>query len=55
MLRITVEIFPGGRESSRRVLATADVARVKNGALADYEIVLRDDVLGDVGTGKLIG
>lgn len=55
MLRVTVEIFPGGRESSRRVLATADVARVKNGALADYEIVLREDVLGEIGTGKLDG
>lgn len=53
MLRVTVEIFPGGRESSRRVLATADLTRVKSGSLADYEIVLRDDVLGEIGAGRL--
>ena len=49
MLKVTVELWPGGRESSRRVLATADIARVKSGAHADYEVVLHDEVLGDIG------
>jgi hypothetical protein len=33
MLRITVELVPGGREHAKRVLATADVANLS--ALAD--------------------
>jgi hypothetical protein len=33
MLRITVELVPGGREHAKRVLATADVVNVS--ALAD--------------------
>lgn len=53
MLRVTVELWPGGREAGRRVLATADLIRVKSGALADYSVVLRDDVLGEIGTGEL--
>ena len=49
MLRVTVELWPGGRESGRRVLATADIARIKSGAHADYEVDLREELLGDVG------
>ena len=49
MLRVTVELWPGGRESGRRVLATADIARIKSGAHADYEVDLREALLGDVG------
>jgi hypothetical protein len=55
MLKVTVELWPGGRESGRRVLATADIVRVKNGAHADYEVRLHDDVLGDIGTATLTG
>jgi hypothetical protein len=55
MLKVTVELWPGGRESERRVLATADIVRVKNGAHADYEVRLHDDVLGDIGTAMLTG
>jgi len=29
MLRVTVELWPGGRESGRRVITTADLGRVK--------------------------
>jgi hypothetical protein len=55
MLRVTIELWPGGHESGRRVLATADIGRVKNGAHADYAIRLHDDVLGDIGTATLTG
>lgn len=54
MLRVTVELWPGGRESGKRVIATADIARVKNGALADYEVDLQEALLGNVGeTGEV--
>ncbi|WP_321898742.1 hypothetical protein [Paraburkholderia heleia] len=54
MLRITVELLPGGRESGKRVIATADIARVRNGALADYAVVLDDAVLGEVGERAIV-
>ena len=38
MLRVTIELLPGGRETGRRVIATADIARVRGGALADYSV-----------------
>lgn len=50
MLRVTVELLPGGREEGKQLLATADIARVKNGALADYKVELRDEALGTVGS-----
>lgn len=53
MLRVTVELWPGGREGARRVLATADIARIKSGAHADYEVLLHEEVLGKVGIGAL--
>lgn len=49
MLRVTIELLPGGRESGKRVIATADIARVSGGALADYRVTLEDAVLGEVG------
>ena len=49
MLRITIELFPGGRESERRDIAQADIARVSDGPLADYRVTLEDAVLGEVG------
>lgn len=49
MLRVTVELWPSGRESGKRVIATADIGRVKDGALADYEVHLEESTLGDVG------
>ncbi|MFM0553590.1 hypothetical protein P0D69_21805 [Paraburkholderia sediminicola] len=55
MLRVTVEIFPGGNENGSRVLAYADIANVKSGPLADYEIRLSDEILGDVGAATLRG
>lgn len=53
MLKVTVELWPGGRERCRRVLATAEIARIKVGAHADYEVRLQEEVLGDVGSGVL--
>jgi hypothetical protein len=53
MLRVTVELLPGGRESGRRVLATAKIGRVESGTPADYRVELREDVLGDIGTATL--
>ncbi|MGF6837892.1 hypothetical protein QF001_001759 [Paraburkholderia youngii] len=49
MLRVTVELWPGGRESGKRVIATADIARVRDGALADYEVGLKEERFGAVG------
>jgi len=49
MLRVTVELWPGGMVSGRRVIATADIGRVKNGALADYKVALEEDPLDTVG------
>lgn len=49
MLWVTVELLPGGRESGKRVIATADIARVEGGALADYRVALEDATLGTVG------
>ena len=49
MLRVTIELLPGGRESGKRVIATADIARVNGGALADYSVALEEAVLGEVG------
>lgn len=49
MLRVTVELLPGGRDSGRRVIATADIGRVRSGAHADYQVTLEEGLLGDVG------
>nr|WP_081071676.1 hypothetical protein [Burkholderia cepacia] len=49
MLRVTVELWPGGSESSKRVIATADIGRIKDGKLADYKVYLQEGLLGDVG------
>lgn len=49
MLRVTVELLPGGFDSAKRVIATADIARMRDGATADYEVRLREDLLAGVG------
>lgn len=53
MLRVTVELWPGGRESGKRVIATADIGRVADGAHADYEARLTESGVGSVGTGHV--
>ncbi|WP_434666230.1 hypothetical protein P5W99_31495 [Paraburkholderia sp. A3BS-1L] len=57
MLRVTIELLPGGRESGKCVIATADIARVSDGtlgALADYRVALEDAVLGEVGERAIV-
>ncbi|MFA8358061.1 hypothetical protein ACEPT7_09220 [Burkholderia ubonensis] len=54
MLRVTVELWPGGRESSKRVIATADVGRVRSGVLADYRVHLEEMPLGTVGDDVIV-
>lgn len=49
MLRVTIELLHGGRETGRHVIATADIARVRGGALADYSVTLTDAAVGEVG------
>jgi len=49
VLKVVVELWPGGNEAGRRVIATAEIARVRNGALADYEVDLEERALGTVG------
>jgi hypothetical protein len=53
MIRVTVELLPDGRESGRRVLATARIGRLESGTPADYLVELHEDVLGDVRTATL--
>ena len=54
MLRVTVELWPGGRESGKRVIATADIGRVRSGALADYKVHLEEMPLGTVGDNVIV-
>lgn len=53
VLRVTVELWPDGRESGKRVIATADIGRIADGALADYEARLYEDGLGSVRAGHV--
>jgi len=53
MLRVTVEIFPGGREFGLRTIATADIGRVKSGLLCTYEVELSDTLVGEPGVGEI--
>ena len=47
MLRVTVELLPGGRLDGRRTVATADIWRTRTGAQADYEFAMGEDLLPD--------
>jgi hypothetical protein len=49
MLKITVEMWPGGTGLRRRTIATADIDRIRNGALADYEVRLSEHPIGAIG------
>jgi hypothetical protein len=49
MLRVTVELWPGGRESGKRVIATADIGRIADGEHADYEARLSETFIGKIG------
>jgi len=54
MLRITIELWPGGRESGKRTIATADISRIRDGSHADYKVKLKEGLIGDVGDTVLI-
>lgn len=47
MLRVTVELLPGGRVQGRQTLATADIGRVRSGAQADYQVDMEERLLPD--------
>ncbi len=53
MLRITVEIFPGGDESRRRELAHADIGNVSMGALSRYVARVYESGIDDVKTAEI--
>ncbi len=53
MLRVTVELWPGGRHGPKRVIATADIGRIRDGKHADYEVRLTEDLLGGIGVGEI--
>lgn len=44
MLKVTVEIVPGGRGSRGRVIATAKLGRLNRGAAPDYCVELLEDL-----------
>ncbi|MGA7779102.1 MAG: hypothetical protein WCA85_15535 [Paraburkholderia sp.] len=48
MLRVTVELWPDGLETGRKVLASANIGRVKSGALADYRVELGEEPHGTI-------
>ena len=52
MLRITIELLPGGRETSKRTLGVAEIAQVRSGPVADYAVRVTDD-LGSAWTARL--
>jgi hypothetical protein len=39
MLKVRVELLPGGLELGRRVIATVDIARIRDGDCANYNVV----------------
>ena len=53
MLRITIELLPGGRDSSKRTLGVAEIANVRAGPVADYTVRVTDD-LGGSWSGSLL-
>ena len=53
MLRITIELLPGGRESWRRPIAEAEVGRVQGGRFGTYHVRLSEEPFGLIGEGPL--
>lgn len=48
MLRVTIELLPGGRESGRRTIAVGEIRNVSGGSRPNYEAVFREGE-GDAG------
>jgi hypothetical protein len=53
VLRVTVELLPGGHEAGGRTIATARLGRVSSGPSCAYQVVLHDSVIGEIGGGKV--
>lgn len=53
MSRVTVELWPGGRQSGKIEIATADIGRVRTDRLCDYEVDLHEDRLGAMGSSSV--
>lgn len=53
LLRITVELLPGGREGGQRTIAVAEIGRIQSGRLGTYAVTLREEPFGLVGEGRL--
>ena len=52
MLRITLEIVPGGREERKQPLTVCEIANVGGNGLADYSVELGDEI-GDMRTADI--
>jgi len=53
MLRITIELLPGGRTEGRRVVAVGNVGRIRDGACADYAVSLGETPLPETLSGEV--
>jgi len=53
VLRVTVELLPGGHEAGGRTIATARPGRVSSGPSCAYQVVLHDSVIDEIGGGKV--
>jgi hypothetical protein len=53
MLRITIDLVPGGRESAKRELARAELGNLSDlSDISDYAIVASEDVNSLAGRGR---
>lgn len=53
MLRITIELLPGGREGARRTIAVAELGRIRGKRLGTYHMTLNEEPFGQVGQAVL--
>ena len=53
MLRITIELLPGGREGARRTIAVAELGRTHGKRLGTYHMALNEEPFGLVGQAVL--
>lgn len=53
MLRITIELIPGGREGGRRTIAMADLGRIHGKRLGTYDMTPNEEPFGQVGQAVL--
>jgi len=45
MLRVSVELWPGGQKQGSTLLAVADIERTRSGVLSDYSVEMWEDVV----------